>query len=66
MPSKLICVFVFAYAKCWFSHDVAQFCCFSEAFIDTAELLFSRLRKMLKIFSTYTLTCCRLENSRFP
>ena len=22
--SKLICVFVFAYAKCWFSHDVAQ------------------------------------------
>ena len=21
---KLICVFVFAYAKCWFSHDVAQ------------------------------------------
>ena len=21
---KLICVFVFAYAKCWFSHNVAQ------------------------------------------
>ena len=21
---KLICVFVFAYAKCWFSHDAAQ------------------------------------------
>ena len=21
---KLICVFVFAYAKCWFSHDVAH------------------------------------------
>ena len=21
---KLICVFVFAYAKCWFSHDKAQ------------------------------------------
>ena len=23
--SDLICVFVFAYAKCWFSHDAAQF-----------------------------------------
>ena len=22
--AKLICVFVFAYAKCWFSHDAAQ------------------------------------------
>ena len=21
---KLICAFVFAYAKCWFSHDVVQ------------------------------------------
>ena len=24
VTAKLICVFVFAYAKCWFSHDVAQ------------------------------------------
>ena len=24
VSAKLICVFVFAYAKCWFSHDVAQ------------------------------------------
>ena len=23
---KLICVFVFAYAKCWFSHDAAHIC----------------------------------------
>ena len=23
---KLICAFVFAYAKCWFSHDTAQVC----------------------------------------
>ena len=22
--AKLICIFVFAYAKCWFSHDEAQ------------------------------------------
>ena len=24
VTSKLICVFVFAYADCWFSHEVAQ------------------------------------------
>ena len=24
LTAKLICVFVFAYAKCWFSHDAAQ------------------------------------------
>ena len=24
--AKLICVFVFAYADCWFSHEVAQPC----------------------------------------
>ena len=23
-PMKLICVFVFTYADCWFSHDAAQ------------------------------------------
>ena len=23
---KLICAFVFTYAKCWFSHDMAQMC----------------------------------------
>ena len=25
VTAKLVCVFVFAYAKCWFSHD-AGFC----------------------------------------
>ena len=24
VTAKLICVFVFKYAKCWFSHDAAQ------------------------------------------
>ena len=24
VTAKLICVFVFAYSKCWFSHDAAQ------------------------------------------
>ena len=26
VTAKLICAFVFAYAGCWFSHAVAQFC----------------------------------------
>ena len=25
VTAKLICIFVFAYAKCWFSHDTAHF-----------------------------------------
>ena len=25
VTAKLSCAFVFAYAKCWFSHDVAHF-----------------------------------------
>ena len=25
VTAKLICVFVFAYAECWFSHEAAQF-----------------------------------------
>ena len=26
VTAKLICVFVFAYAKCWLSHDAAHIC----------------------------------------
>ena len=26
VTAKLICVFVFAYADCWFSHEAAHFC----------------------------------------
>ena len=29
VTTKLICIFVFAYAKKWFSHDVAQICTLS-------------------------------------
>ena len=29
----LICTFVFAYAKCWFSHDVAQIALRDAAFL---------------------------------
>ena len=27
VTAKLICVFVFAYADCWFSHEAAQILC---------------------------------------
>ena len=26
VTAKLICVFIFAYADCWFSHEAAQLC----------------------------------------
>ena len=26
VTAKLICTFVFAYAKCWFPHDAAHYC----------------------------------------
>ena len=41
VTAKLICVFVFLYAKCWFSHDAAH--------IVTIDLLF-RQCQMLCIF----------------
>ena len=28
VTEKLICVFVFSYAECWFPHDVAHLCFF--------------------------------------
>ena len=33
VTAKLICVFVFAYAKCWFSHDAAQMILDNTVFI---------------------------------
>ena len=30
VTAKMICVFVFAYADCWFSHDAAQIILFNE------------------------------------
>ena len=33
VTAKLICVFVFAYAECWFSHDAAHFCAAKTALI---------------------------------
>ena len=34
VTAKLICAFVFSYAKCWFSHDVAHIvyliCCLTS------------------------------------
>ena len=30
VTAKLICVFVFAYAKCWYSHDAAHLMKFDD------------------------------------
>ena len=47
VTAKLICIFVFAYADCQFSHDVAHFCftgfsikalMFRDCFVDVKEL----------------------------
>ena len=37
VTAKLICVFVFAYAKCWFSHDVAHMSLLARKSIFTRE-----------------------------
>ena len=36
VTAKLICVFVFAYAKHWFSHDAAQMFVFQGGWLDEA------------------------------
>ena len=36
VTAKLICVFVFAYADCWFSHEAAQLI-YVVAFYDVIE-----------------------------
>ena len=38
VTAKLICVFVFAYAKCWFSHDEAQNICEQRHIYMSADL----------------------------
>ena len=31
VTAKLICAFAFTYAKCWFSHEAAQFVVYSDS-----------------------------------
>ena len=38
VTAKLICVFVFAYANCWFSHDAAHIFPLSEITVFLLEL----------------------------
>ena len=37
---KLICAFVFAYAKCWFSHDAAHVCLLAQTTSKINNLVF--------------------------
>ena len=46
MTAELICVFVLAYAKCWFSHDVAQIILISICIRLICE--YSRYQPMVK------------------
>ena len=48
VTAKLICVFVFAYADCWFSHEAAQL------WEKTCHLVSSRVHTIL--FPSYTVT----------
>ena len=41
---QLICVFVFVYAKCWFSHAKAHF-------INVCKNIFSLMKKKMKIYN---------------
>ena len=53
VTAKLICVFVFAYADCWFSHEAAQMVTAeipqSDLFESVAMLKFSVYRCYKKI-----------------
>ena len=37
VTAKLICAFVFAYAKCWFSHDTAYTCMYVRLLSDAGH-----------------------------
>ena len=62
VTAKLICVFVFPYAKCWFSHDAAHLY-FKHAFLTTKLNKKTELRvvrpKFYK-FSMIVLACQKL------
>ena len=50
VTAKLICVFVFAYANCWFSHDAAlsyfkMFICCDRVGLDSKKRIFSEKRR---------------------
>ena len=47
VPVKLICVFVFAYADCWFSHVSAQMFPFGAIVVLTENCLFVQCLKSL-------------------
>ena len=62
--AKLICVFVFAYAKCWFSHEAAHLFDFPNVY---SRCLFSMFipdvysRYLLPMFIPYIYSQCLLQ-----
>ena len=48
VTAKLICVFVFAYANCWFSHEAAHL---GEFMFSAEKLIFGRLAQLTCLIS---------------
>ena len=50
--AQLICVFVFAYANCWFSHAKAQFCLF-ELMLNVPVKSFGHVGTLPSFYGTF-------------
>ena len=46
VTAKLICVFVFAYAKCWFSHEAAHYVLFQPGQIIDIRAMINEATRM--------------------
>ena len=55
VTAKLICTFVFAYAKCWFSHGLADLSCKSFGLCIHAWYIIITVLKLTFKMSTYNL-----------
>ena len=68
VTAKLICVFVFAYAKCWFSHDTAHFICIANSCVsEQAGLNMSFvMRKPSLKFPAKSITNLAVQPQKMP
>ena len=72
VTAKLICVFVFAYAKCWFSHDAAHFAIVSQrlSFLEYFGIRKSTTLNILTLKGTVlekvTFPCCQVVPKSCP
>ena len=52
VPTKLICVFVFSYAKCCFSRDAAHFILTCDRYTNQRRILFRHLRNAFNLLDS--------------